>query len=137
MQFDLGRRGVLAGAASGFAISSLPVAMAQQQDLIVNGYGGSWEKFWRESLLPGFEAASGIKTKYDSGLARTWTANLRASGPDKPPYSFIMMNEIFAALLRGEGFFEAWPEAKVPKLRDVHPDAKLNPTVTIPGAGPA
>ena len=125
MQFDLGRRGVLAGAAGGFAISSLPVAMAQQQDLIVNGYGGSWEKFWRESLLPGFEAASGIKTKYDSGLARTWTANLRASGPEKPPYSFIMMNEIFAALLRGEGFFESWPEAKVPNLRDVHSDAKL------------
>ena len=99
MQFDLGRRGLLAGAAGGFAISSLPVAMAQQQDLIVNGYGGSWEKFWRDSLLPGFEAASGIKTKYDSGLARTWTANLRASGPDKTPYSFIMMNEIFAALL--------------------------------------
>ncbi|MBM3571740.1 MAG: extracellular solute-binding protein [Alphaproteobacteria bacterium] len=99
-------------------------ARAQGQELIVNGYGGSWEKFWREGLLPGFERASGIKTKYDSGLSRTWTANLRAAGPDKPPYTFIMMNEIFAALLRGEGYFEPWPIDKVPNLRHVHPQAK-------------
>jgi putative spermidine/putrescine transport system substrate-binding protein len=126
MSMRIGRRGLVAGAAGGMVVSSLPVAMAQQQqELIVNGYGGSWEKFWRETLLPGFEAASGIKTKYDSGLARTWTANLRAAGPEKPPYSFIMMNEIFAAMLRGEGFFDPWPMDKVPNLKDVHPDAKL------------
>lgn len=126
MTMRIGRRGLVAGAAGGLAISSLPVAMAQQQqELIVNGYGGSWEKFWRETLLTGFEAATGIKTKYDSGLARTWTANLRASGPEKPPYAFIMMNEIFAAMLRAEGFFEPWPMDKVPNLKDVHPDAKL------------
>ncbi len=126
MTMRIGRRGLVAGAFGGSLVSSLPVAMAQQQQaLIVNGYGGSWEKFWRETLLPGFEAASGVKTTYDSGLARTWTANLRASGPEKSPYSFIMMNEIFAAMLRGEGFFDSWPEAKVPNLKDVHPDAKL------------
>ena len=126
MTMRIGRRGLVAGAAGGLAISSLPVAMAQQQqELIVNGYGGSWEKFWRETLLTGFESATGIKTKYDSGLARTWTANLRASGPEKPPYAFIMMNEIFAAMLRAEGFFEPWPMDKVPNLKDVHPDAKL------------
>ncbi|MBM3522920.1 MAG: ABC transporter substrate-binding protein [Alphaproteobacteria bacterium] len=126
MRIEFGRRGLLAGASGGLMLSSLPVAMAQQQqELIVNGYGGSWEKFWREGLLPEFEKMSGIKTKYDSGLARTWTANLRAAGVDKPPYAFIMMNEIFASQLRGEGFFEPWSEAKVPNLKDVHPDAKL------------
>ena len=69
MNLSIGRRGLVAGTAGGALVSSLPVAMAQQQqELVVNGYGGSWEKFWRETLLPGFEAASGVKTKYDSGL---------------------------------------------------------------------
>jgi len=118
------RRGLLAGAAGATLMTPSLSALAQQQDLIVNGYGGSWEKFWREGLLPGFEQATGIKTKYDSGLARTWTANMRAAGADKPPYSFIMFNEIFGALLRQEGFFEPWPLDKVPNLADVHPAAR-------------
>lgn len=120
----IARRTFLGTAAGAAVISPYATAFAQAQDLIVNGYGGSWEKFWRESVLPDFEKKSGIKTKYDSGLARTWTANLRAAGVAKPPYSFIMMNEIFASLLRGEGYFEPWPLDKVPNLRHVHPEAK-------------
>jgi putative spermidine/putrescine transport system substrate-binding protein len=124
MSQGIGRRTFLGTAAGAAVISPYAAAFAQAQDLIVNGYGGSWEKFWREGILPDFEKTSGIKTKYDSGLARTWTANLRAAGVDKPPYSFIMMNEIFASLLRGEGYFEPWPMDKVPNLRHVHPEAK-------------
>ncbi len=127
MDFKTTRRTALAGLGALGATSMLsawPVAMAQAQDLIVNGYGGSWEKFWRETVLPGFEKRSGIKTKYDSGLSRTWTANLRASGINTPPYPFIMMNEIFAALLRAEGFFSPWPVDKVPNIKDVHVQAK-------------
>lgn len=124
MDLGISRRGLLGGAAGAAIMTPHLSALAQQQELIVNGYGGSWEKFWRENLLPGFEQMSGLKTKYDSGLSRTWTANLRASGIEKPPYSFIMFNEIFAALLRQEGFFEPWPADKIPNLADVHPAAK-------------
>ena len=124
MLHALSRRALLGAAAGTAVISPWAAALAQSQELIINGYGGSWETFWRNTVLPGFEKASGIKTKYDSGLARTWTANLRAAGPAKPPYSFIMMNEIFAALLRGEGFFEPWPVDKVPNLKSVHPEAR-------------
>jgi len=124
MTIRIGRRGLVAGAAGGLAMSSLPAAMAQQKELIVNGYGPPWENFWREKFLPGFEKLHGIKTRYDAGLARTWTANLRASGAQNSPYTFIMMNEIFAALLRSEGFFEPWPLDKVPNIKSVHPIAK-------------
>ncbi len=127
MDHALHRRSLLAGAGGLALMSPAMSARAQAQELIVNGYGGSWEKFWREIVLPGFEKASGVKAKYDSGLARTWTAGLRAAGPANPPYSYIMMNEIFAALLRGEGFFDPWPADKVPNLKFVHPDAKATP----------
>jgi len=119
------RRTLMRTAASGLAVPALAgPARAQATELIVNGYGGSWEQFWRGTILPWFERESGIRTRYDTGLARTWTSNLRAAGVERPPYPFIMMNEIFAALLRGENFFEPWPANLVPNLADVHPDAK-------------
>jgi putative spermidine/putrescine transport system substrate-binding protein len=77
----LSRRALLKTAAGTVVISPWAAALAQSQELIINGYGGSWETFWRNTVLPGFEKATGITTKYDSGLARTWTANLRAAGP--------------------------------------------------------
>lgn len=122
MNSHLKRRAVLGGALALPAIVGR--AGAQGNELIVNGYGGSWEQFWRATILPWFERESGIRTRYDAGLARTWTSNLRAAGVANPPYPFIMMNEIFAALLRGEGFFDPWPADKVANLADVHPDAK-------------
>lgn len=119
------RRAVLAAALGTLASPAIiGPGRAQGSELLVNGYGGSWEQFWRGTILPWFERESGLRTRYDSGLARTWTANLRAAGAERPPYPYIMMNEIFAALLRGENFFEPWPAAQVPNLADVHPDAK-------------
>ncbi|MBM3568320.1 MAG: extracellular solute-binding protein [Alphaproteobacteria bacterium] len=122
---ELTRRAVMGGGLAAGLLAGQRLAMAQQQELIVNGYGGSWEQFWRQKILPAFERESGIKTRYDTGLARTWTANFRAAGVEKPPYPFIMMNEIFAALLRAEGYFDPWPESLVPNLADVDSSVKL------------
>lgn len=120
------RRVALAGGLGALCAPALiGRASAQADELIVNGYGGSWEQFWRGTILPWFERESGIRTRYDAGLSRTWTANMRAAGIDRPPYPFIMMNEIYCALLRGEGFFKSWPAELVPNLADVHPEAKL------------
>ena len=124
MTFPLGRRGLLAGAAGAAAALHLQGALAQQQELLINTYGGAWEKFWRDPLVPSFEKASGIKTTIDIGLGRTWIANLRAAGPAKPPYTALMMNEIWQAQVRPEGFFEPWPVDKVPNLKNVAPKAR-------------
>lgn len=127
MSNEMTRRALMGmGLGAGFGLmTARQSAMAQQAELIVNGYGGSWEQFWRQTILPWFEREYGVKSRYDSGLSRTWTANLRAAGPTgKAPYPFIMFNEIFAALLRAEGYFEPWPANLVPNLADVHPGAK-------------
>ena len=119
----IGRRELIAGAGGMALLAPWMEGHAQQQELLINTYGGAWEKFWRETLVPGFEKASGIKTTIDIGLGRTWIANLRAAGPAKPPYTALMMNEVWAAQVRPEGFFEPWPMDKVPNLKHVAPKA--------------
>jgi putative spermidine/putrescine transport system substrate-binding protein len=112
-----------AGILAGFGGARHAAASAQ---LVVTTYGGRYEKFWREQLVPPFQEKTGTQVVLDIGLGANYAANLRATGPEKPVYSYIMANELVGAVLRAEGFFEAWPAAKVPNLQTVHP--KANPS---------
>ena len=118
------RRLTAALAAAGVAAGLRP-AFAQDNRLVVPTYGGRYERFWREVLIPPFEKKSGVQTVLDIGLGANFATKLRASGADNPPYSFLMANELVGAVLRSEGFFEPWPAEKVPNLANVHP--KANP----------
>ena len=115
-----GAAGLVAG-----LLGSLGPVYAQGNRLVVTIYGGRYERFWREVLLPPFQQKTGIATVLDVGLGANFAAKLRASGPDNPPYSYLMANEFVGAVLRAEGFFEPWPADKVPNLGSVHP--KANP----------
>jgi putative spermidine/putrescine transport system substrate-binding protein len=112
-----------AGVLTGFGWGRRADASGQ---LIVTTYGGRYEKFWREQLVPPFQEKTGSRVVLDIGLGANFAANLRATGPEKPVYSYIMANELVGAILRAEDFFEAWPAAKVPNLQAVHP--KANPS---------
>lgn len=128
---DLNRRQFLrAGSALGALVAAggLPALMtptiaAAAGQLVITSYGGRYERFWREVLLPPFEQASGTESVVDVGLGVNWAANLRASGPENPAYSFVMMNDLVGALLRQENFFKQWPQDKVPNLAKIHPKA--------------
>ena len=122
------RRTLLRGAvavATTASLGPLGVARAAAEPLVINSYGGPFEKFIREEIIPFFEKETGIKTKLDIGLAKDWLATLRAAGVDNPPYDVLLMNGIFAALLRAEGFFEPIPVAEVPNLKDLVPVARM------------
>lgn len=106
------------GAAAGLSLPALPSLAASP--LVVNTYGGRWEKFWRSDLLPMFDKTSGVQPTLDVGLGKNFIANLRAAGIDKPPYSVLMVNENIASVVRGEGYFEPIPAAKVPNLAKVY-----------------
>ena len=78
-----GRRRVLGGLAAGWvpllapalgigaAGLGLPSVGAAQQKLVINTYGGRWEKFWRSELLPMLSKSTSIEPTLDVGLART------------------------------------------------------------------
>lgn len=127
MTFTLDRRALMLGslATAGLAASGWPrSAAAQASKLVVNTYGGRWEKFWRSDLVPGFTKVSGVTPTIDVGLGKNFIANLRAAGVEKPPYSVLMVNENIASLVRAEGYFEPIPAAKVPNLANVYPNLK-------------
>jgi len=111
----------LAGAS---ALGLSPGAAAQQAKLVVNTYGGRWEKFWRSDLLPPFTKATGINPTVDVGLGKNFIANLRAAGIEHPPYSVLMVNENVASLVRAEGYFEPIRVDKVPNLANVYPSLR-------------
>ncbi len=120
MTTNITRRALLGGAA---ALPFATQALAQQQ-LVVNTYGARWERFWRDTLLPGFQRSSGIQATLDIGLGRTWMANLRAAGVNAPPYSILMINEVFANVLRAEGFFDRIDITKLSNWSKLHPLAQ-------------
>jgi putative spermidine/putrescine transport system substrate-binding protein len=118
----LGAAGLMAGVGG---------AHAQGGRLVIPTYGGRYERFWREVLIPPFHQKTGIETVLDIGLGANFAAKLRAS-PDNPPYSYLMVNEFVGAVLRAEGFFAPWPSDKVPNLAAAHPKANpANQGVTV------
>ena len=121
------RRTLLRGAAAAAVAGGLGLpSIARAADpLVINSYGGPFEKFMREEIISVFEKETGIKTRLDIGLAKDWLATLRAAGVDNPPYDVLLMNGIFAALLRAEGFFEPIPVAEVPNMKDLVPVARM------------
>src|SRR5262252_4692317 len=119
------RRQFLGGLMATALAAGLRPASAQDNRLVIPTYGGRYERFWRDVLIPPFEKKSGMQTVLDIGLGANFATKLRASGVDNPPYSYLMANEFVGAVLRSEGFFEPWPAQKVPNLDKVHP--KANP----------
>jgi putative spermidine/putrescine transport system substrate-binding protein len=122
------RRTFLKGTAGVAAVSSLGfpyIARGQDKSLVVNSYGGSFEEFMREQIIPPFEQQTGITIELDIGLGKGWLANLRAAGPENPPYDVLMTNETWASIEREEGFFEPIPADKVPNMADLWPIARL------------
>ena len=122
---DFNRRNMLKAlvALGGATVLGVPGVRAQAEQLVITTYGGSWEKFWRDSLIPAFTEESGVEPQLDIGLGRVYTTNLRAAGKDNPPYSCLMTNEIYSTVLRDEGYFEKLDLDLVPNYADLYPVA--------------
>ncbi len=129
------RRKILKGVAGTTALSTLgfPAIVPAATPLVVNSYGGAFEKFIRSEIIPDFESSTGIKTLVDINLGKGWLTTLRAAGPENPPYDVLMTNETWASVERGEGFFEAIPEDKVPNMADLYPVARYKDNIAVIG----
>lgn len=110
---------------AGIMLSGAGRAAAGGNTLVVPSYGGRWQKFWAEQLIPAFSEATGAQTKHDVASGATFVSNLRAAG-DASPYSIFMGNENVSTMLRREGFFEPFDAARLPNLENVY-DNLVNP----------
>ena len=115
----------VAGTAAAASTLGFPYVARGANTLVVNSYGGSFEKFMRSEIVPPFERKTGIEITLDINLGKGWLANLRAAGPENPPYDVLMTNETWASIEREEGFFEPIPDGAVPNMENVWPIARL------------
>jgi putative spermidine/putrescine transport system substrate-binding protein len=130
------RRRFLATAAAVGAGSSLGmphIANAQAKTLTVSCYGGAYEKFFREKLIPEFQKETGSTVKLALGTAKDNIPLMRAGGVDNPPLDVCMTNEVIAEILRTEGYFMPIPTDKVPNLKDVAPSALFPDNIAVTG----
>jgi putative spermidine/putrescine transport system substrate-binding protein len=123
------------------AIAALAVAFgsyafAQEhagKTLVVTSYGGSWEEFMRDVIIPPFEEMTGAEVELAVGLSRDWMANLRAAGRNNPPYDVVIANETWISSGRLENRFVALPESEIPNLAMVHPALRLEDDIGVLG----
>lgn len=120
-------------AALGVCLGSAATAQGsyEGQTLIVTSYGGAWEEFMRDVIIPPFEEATGATVELAVGLSRDWMANLRAAGRDDPPYDVVIANETWISSGRLENRFVSLPVERVPNLADVHPALRLPDDVGV------
>lgn len=105
----------------------------QGQTLVVTSYGGSWEEFMRNVILPPFEEQTGAEVELAVGLSRDWMANLRAAGRNNPPYDVVIANETWISSGRLENRFVELPEEQIPNLAKVHPALRLENDIGVLG----
>ncbi|MEX2542077.1 MAG: ABC transporter substrate-binding protein [Trueperaceae bacterium] len=105
----------------------------QGQTLVVTSYGGSWQEFLNDTILPPFEEETGATVELATGLSRDWMANLRAAGRTNPPYDVVIANETWISSGRLENRFVPLNEEKVPNLEKVHPALRLPDDIGVLG----
>jgi putative spermidine/putrescine transport system substrate-binding protein len=118
------------------ALGSLALAQDrpyQGQTLVVTSYGGAWEEFMRDVIVPPFEEMTGATVELAVGLSRDWMANLRAAGRTNPPYDVVIANETWISSGRLENRFAALSEDRVPNLAKVHPALRLEDDIGVLG----
>jgi len=130
------RRRFLSSAAAlgvGSGLGMPHVARAQAKTITVSCYGGAYEKFFREKLIPDFEKETGATVKLALGTAKDNIPLMRAGGVDNPPLDVCMTNEVIAEILRSEGYFTPIPTDKVPNIKDVAPNALFPDNIAVTG----
>ena len=128
-------RRILALATVVFAVSA-SAAWAQPftgQTLVVTSYGGSWEEFMRDVIVPPFEEMTGARVELAVGLSRDWMANLRAAGRNNPPYDVVIANETWISSGRLENRFVSLREEAIPNLAKVHPALRMEDDIGVLG----
>jgi putative spermidine/putrescine transport system substrate-binding protein len=118
--------------AGALAVTGIPVR-AQNAPFIVNMFGGRWENDWRNQVMPKFSQKIGRPVNLDIGLGTGWVSTFKAAGPENPPFSVIMLNERYTAMLRDEGYFEPLTAELVPNFKDVIEPAKLKGNTAVNG----
>ena len=122
------RRAALAVGASLVAGHALRVRPTRAQaraegEVVFAGYGGTFEQFARDELIPAFEKETGIKVRYVVGTALSNFAKVVATR-NSPEIDVYWSNELTHVAGKLQGLYEKFDPALVPNLAGIVESAK-------------
>jgi len=112
------RRRVLAGAAAGTALLSMPpIVRAQDKSLKVGVYGGYFQESFDQHIFPDFTRATGIELESISEpTGEAWLVQLsQAAKAKQAPADVSMMSQV--AMLKGQAT-DLWTPIDMAKIKD-------------------
>lgn len=124
------RRRALAGALAGVALSlaALPSAMAQDNK-VVNVY--NWAEYTAPDTLSGFEAATGIKARYDVYDSNDMLQSKLLAG--RSGYDVVVPSTHYAARQIQGGLYQKLDKSKIPNWEHLDPDLMALVATVDPG----
>jgi putative spermidine/putrescine transport system substrate-binding protein len=128
-RIDSSRRRITVGAAvagtaaaAGLARPSGAHAQRTESEVVLAGYGGTYEQFTRNQLIPGFEKATGIRVRLLIGTALSNYSKVVASR-NAPEIDVYWANELTHAAGKQQGLYERLDPGLVTHLADVFPSS--------------
>lgn len=111
------------GSAASSATTDNNKAASTPKTLVVAGYGGSFEKGMKETIIPAFEKKFNAKITYVTGNSTDTLAKLQAQ-KDKPQMDVAFMDDGPQAQAKGFGLLAPLDKGKVANLSSVYDLAK-------------
>lgn len=99
-----------------------PADAAAQREMVIGGYGGSFERIMREAVLPSFEQANNVRIQYVAGQSTATLARLQAQrGNQELSVAIVDDGPMFQAIAHGfcapieakEAIAQIWPIARL------------------------
>jgi len=94
-----------------------------ESEVVLGGYGGTYEQFTQKLIIPAFEKATGIKVKLVVGTALSNYAKVVAAR-NNPEIDVYWSNELTHAAGKQQGLYEKLDPKVVTNLSDVYDSAK-------------
>lgn len=115
---------LLAAAGAALGLGSVRAQGAGgETEVVLGGYGGTYEQFTRKLIIPAFEKATGIKVTLVVGTALSNYSKV-LSTRSKPEMDVYWANELTHAGGKQQGLYEKLDTAVVTQLADVYPTSR-------------
>jgi putative spermidine/putrescine transport system substrate-binding protein len=115
------REFLAAGFAGGFAAAVPLRAFAQQKNLVVATFPGTWNEAHRNVLAPYFRKRTGASVTQSIQLATEQVAKLTAAKGGRPPFDVAIFDEPQVLDAAAQGLIDEYPIAKSPNYKDLLP----------------
>lgn len=118
--------------------AAAPTVPSGQKELIVMGFGGAWEKAFKDTIFPAFEKKYGVMPTYVTGASSTAIAAKIIAQKSSPEVDVFFANNASSLEAEQAGVVAELDPARTPNLEDLYAEMKDRGRRGAPwGIGPA